>query len=142
EQVVGAGPMVVKLLAAAPRLKVLVTSREVLHVSGEQEFSVPPLGVPDLEHMPSASVEQLSQYEAVALFIQRARLVQPDFEVTNENAPAVAEICYRLDVLPLAIELAAARIRLLPPEAMLPRLASRLCMLTMVSRDLPERQKT
>jgi len=140
EQVIAAAPTVVTLLSAAPRLKVLVTSREVLHVHDEQEFTVPPLGVPDLEHL--SSVEALSQYEGVALFIQRARLVKPDFEVTNENAPAVAEICYRLDGLPLAIELAAARIRLLPPQAILSRLASKLQLLTAGGRDLPERQQT
>jgi predicted ATPase/class 3 adenylate cyclase len=140
EQVIAAAPAVATLLSAAPRLKVLVTSREVLHVHDEQEFAVPPLGVPDLEHL--SSVEALSQYEGVALFIQRARLVKPDFEVTNENAPAVAEICYRLDGLPLAIELAAARIKLLPPQAILSRLASRLQLLTAGGRDLPERQQT
>jgi predicted ATPase/class 3 adenylate cyclase len=140
EQVIAAAPTVATLLSAAPRLKVLVTSREVLHVHDEQEFAVPPLGVPDLEHL--SSVEALSQYEGVALFIQRARLVKPDFEVTNENAPAVAEICYRLDGLPLAIELAAARIRLLPPQAILSRLASKLQLLTAGGRDLPERQQT
>ena len=140
EQVVSAAPLVVRLLAAAPRLKVLVSSRQALHVRDEQEFALPPLGVPNLKHLPSA--EALSQYEAVALFIQRARLVTPGFEVTNENAPAVAEICYRLDGLPLAIELAAARIRLLPPQAMLSRLGSRLRLLTAGAKDLPERHQT
>ncbi len=140
EQVIAAAPLVATLLSAAHRLKVLVTSREVLHVHDEQEFAVPPLGVPDLEHL--SSVEALSQYEGVTLFIQRARLVKPDFEVTNENAPAVAEICYRLDGLPLAIELAAARIKLLPPQAILSRLASKLQLLTAGGRDLPERQQT
>jgi predicted ATPase len=140
EQVLKAASIVPDLLAAAPRLKVLVTSREVLHLRGEQEFNVPPLGMPDLKRLPSA--QALSQYEAVALFIQLARLVKPDFEVTNENAPAVAEICYRLDGLPLAIELAAARIRLLTPQAMLTRLERRLRLLTGGARDLPERQQT
>lgn len=140
EQVVAAAPVVVRLLRAAPRLKVLVTSRQALHLRDEQEFPVPALGVPDLNHLPAAQV--LSQYEAVALFVQRARLVARDFEVTNENAPAVAEICYRLDGLPLAIELAAARIRLLPPEALLSRLGSRLRLLTGGARDLPERHQT
>jgi predicted ATPase len=153
EQVVAAASLVGTLLAAAPRLKVLGTSREALHVRDEQEFPVPPLGVPDrsffsgqaLARVPAAGaglVPALSQYDAVALFIQRARLVKPDFAVTNANAPAVAEICYRLDGLPLAIELAAARIRLLPPEALLPRLTSRLRLLTAGARDLPERQRT
>ncbi|HYP21644.1 MAG TPA: adenylate/guanylate cyclase domain-containing protein, partial [Chloroflexia bacterium] len=140
EQVVAAAPVVVRLLRAAPRLKVLVTSRQALHLRDEQEFPVPALGVPDLNHLPAA--QALSQYEAVSLFVQRARLVARDFEVTNENAPAVAEICYRLDGLPLAIELAAARIRLLPPEALLSRLGSRLRLLTGGARDLPERHQT
>jgi predicted ATPase/class 3 adenylate cyclase len=140
EQVIEAAPVVSRLLASSPGLKVLVTSREVLHLRGEQEFAVPPLNLPNLNSLPP--IEALSQYEAVSLFIQRARLVKPDFEVTNENAPAVAEICYRLDGLPLAIELAAARIRLLTPQAMLARLQDRLKLLTGGARDLPERQQT
>ncbi|MDQ5854053.1 MAG: DUF4062 domain-containing protein, partial [Chloroflexota bacterium] len=122
EQVVGAAPVVGDLLQAAPELKVLVTSRAILHVRGEHEFPVPPLALPDLEHLPpggSDLVAALSQYEAVRLFIERAQATKPDFAVTTENAAAVAEICYRLDGLPLAIELAAARIKLLSPEAML-----------------------
>ncbi|MDQ3706233.1 MAG: adenylate/guanylate cyclase domain-containing protein [Chloroflexota bacterium] len=140
EQIVSAAPVVTRLLAKAPRLKVLITSREALHLRDEQEFVLPPLGVPDLKDLPTA--QALSQYEAVALFTQRARLVTPAFEVTSDNAPAVAEICYRLDGLPLAIELAAARIRLLPPQAMLSRLGSRLRLLTSGARDLPERHQT
>ncbi|MDQ3930311.1 MAG: tetratricopeptide repeat protein [Chloroflexota bacterium] len=140
EQVVSAAPVIASLLAAAPRLKLLVTSRQALHIRNEQEFALPPLGVPDLQHLPPAVA--LSQYEAVALFVQRASLVSPGFEITNDNAPAVAEICYRLDGLPLAIELAAARIRLLPPQALLSRLASRLRLLTAGARDLPERHQT
>jgi predicted ATPase/class 3 adenylate cyclase len=140
EQVLKAVSVASALLAAAPRLKVLATSREVLHLKGEQEFNVPPLRMPDLTRLPAA--QALSQYDAVALFIQLARLVRPDFQVTNETAPAIAEICYRLDGLPLAIELAAARIRLLTPQAMLARLASRLRLLTGGARDLPERQQT
>ena len=140
EQVVGAGVAVNQLLTACPNLAVLVSSRSVLGVSGEQEYPVPPLGLPDPAHLPS--LEQLSQYEAVALFIERARAVKPDFEVTNANAPAVAEICVRLDGLPLAIELAAARIRILAPQAMLPRLGDRLGLLSAGARDLPARQQT
>ena len=121
EQVVAAAPVVGTLLSAAPRLKVLVTSRMVLHVYGEHEFAVPPLTLPALlpstSHRPAHAVP-----EAVALFIQRAHLAKADFAVTNENAPAVAEICVRLDGLPLAIELAAARVKLLPPQALLTRL--------------------
>ena len=140
EQVVGAAPTLSALLAACPNLTMLTSSRAVLHVSGEQEYPVPPLGVPDPAHLPPLA--QLSQYEAVALFIERARAVSPSFEVTNENAPAVAEISVRLDGLPLAIELAAARIRILTPEAMLGRLDHRLGLLAGGSRDLPLRQQT
>ena len=140
EQLVAAGPLVADLLTAAPRLKVIVTSRTVLHLYGEHEYPVPPLTLPDLKQLPS--VERLSGYAAVALFVQRARLVKPDFNLTTENAAAVAEICARLDGLPLAIELAAARIKLLPPSAMLPRLAQSLKLLTSGSRDLPTRQQT
>lgn len=140
EQVVSAAPLVTELLAAAPQLKVLVTSREVLHVYGEHEFPVPPLALPDLKHLPP--VEVLSHYAAVELFIQRALAVKPDFQVTNENAPAVAEICARLDGLPLALELAAARIKLFQPQAMLARLGHRLKWLTGGARDLPARQQT
>ncbi|MBI4260811.1 MAG: tetratricopeptide repeat protein [Actinobacteria bacterium] len=140
EQVMGAGPLVPRLLVAAPKLRVVVTSREVLHVSGEHEFPVPPLSLPDPDHLPSA--EALSQYDAVALFIQRARAVNASFGVTDQNAPAVAEICTRLDGLPLAIELAAARLKLFPPDALLARLESSLRFLRGGARDLPTRQQT
>ena len=140
EQLVPAASLVGELLSAAPRLKALVTSRAVLHLAGEQEFPVPPLALPDPRHLPA--LEALSQYDSVALFIQRARAVRPDFAVTNENAPAVAEICARLDGLPLAIELAAARIRILAPQAILARLEHRLTLLTGGARDLPARQQT
>ncbi|HJP65708.1 MAG TPA: AAA family ATPase, partial [Actinomycetota bacterium] len=140
EQVVAAGPAVSELLRSAPGVKVVVTTREALRISGEREYPVPPLGLPDPEHLPD--LEALSQYEAVALFIDRATAVKADFAVTNENAPAVAEICARLDGLPLAIELAAARVRILTPEAMLARLGDRLALLSRGSRDLPGRQQT
>ena len=140
EHVTSAAPLVADLLAAAPRLAVLVTSREVLHLYGEHDVAVLPLTLPDPRH--PVPLEHLTQYEAVRLFIERAQAARSDFAVTNENAPAVAEICYRLDGLPLAIELAAARIRLLPPQAMLQRLTSRLRLLTGGPRDLPERQQT
>src|SRR5215208_2638945 len=140
EQVLGAAPAVTALLAGAPGLKVLATSRAPLALYGEHEFPVPPLTLPDLERPPP--LERLTQYEAVGLFVERARAIKPDFEVTNESAPAVAEICVRLDGLPLAIELAAARIKMLPPQAMLQRLSSRLKLLTGGARDLPERQRT
>jgi predicted ATPase/class 3 adenylate cyclase len=155
EQVLDAGPIVAELLRSAPGLKVLVTSRAPLQVSGEQEYPVPGLPTPpDLGHLTalelanlpeaerSVSPATLSTYEAVRLFIARAGAVKPGFEVTNENAPAVAAICARLHGMPLAIELAAARIKLLPPEAILSRLERQLSLLAAGSRDLPERQQT
>jgi predicted ATPase len=140
EQVLEAAPQVTELLAVAPGLKVLATSRASLGLYGAHVYPVPPLTLPDLERPPS--LERLTQYEAVGLFVERARALKPDFKVTNESAPAVAEICVRLDGLPLAIELAAARITMLPPNAMLHRLTSRLKLLTGGARDLPDRQRT
>ncbi len=140
EQVLSAAPLVVELLAAAPKLKVLITSRAVLHVSGEHEFVVPPLALPNPAERPP--LERLIQYDAVRLFIERAQAVKADFSVTNETAPAIAEICARLDGLPLAIELAAARSKLFAPQALLVRLSSRLKLLTGGARDLPARQQT
>jgi predicted ATPase/class 3 adenylate cyclase/Tfp pilus assembly protein PilF len=140
EQILGAAPAVKELLAAAPGLKVLATSRAPLGLYGEHEFPVPPLTLPDLKRPPP--LERMTQYEAVGLFVERAQAVKPGFTITNESAPAVAEICVRLDGLPLAIELAAARIKMLPPKAMLQRLTSRLKLLTGGARDLPERQRT
>jgi predicted ATPase len=139
EQVLAAATVVTELLEAAPRLKALATSRALLRLRGEQEYPVPPLPVPDPKHLPPLAA--LSQYAAVELFIQRAVSARPDFAVTNENAPAVAEICHRLDGLPLALELAAARIRLFPPEALFSRLERRLPLLTGGARDLPTRQR-
>jgi predicted ATPase/class 3 adenylate cyclase len=140
EQILDAAGAVRELLGSAPRIKVLVTSRAVLHVSGEREFPVPPLRLPDPRNLPDLG--QWPQYEAVALFLERARAVKPNFEVTVENAPAVAEICARLDGLPLAIELAAARIRVLSPEAILARMGDRLAFVAGGARDLPARQRT
>jgi predicted ATPase/class 3 adenylate cyclase len=140
EQVLEAAPAVTELLAGAPGLKVLATSRAPLGLYGEKEYAVPPLSVPDVKHLPD--LKTLSQYEAVRLFIERAKSAKADFEVADESAPAVAEICVRLDGLPLAIELAAARIKMLPAKAMLQRLSSRLKLLTGGARDLPERQRT
>jgi len=140
EQVVDAAPLISELRTAAPRLKVLITSRMRLNLAGEREFVVPPLTLPDMRYPPS--FERLSQYEAVRLFIERAQAVKANFTVTNENAPAVAEICYRLDGLPLAIELAAVRVKLFPPEALLARLSSPLKLLIGGPRDLPARQQT
>jgi predicted ATPase/class 3 adenylate cyclase/DNA-binding CsgD family transcriptional regulator len=140
EQVVSAAPRLSDLLTRCSRLKLLVTSRAVLHLAAEHEFVVPPLSLPDLNHLPD--LVTLSQYEAVALFIARAQALQPDFQVSNATAPAVAEICTRLDGLPLAIELAAARIKLLPPPALLARLGQRFAVLTSGGRDAPVRQQT
>jgi len=140
EHLVQAAPTVAELLVMGPNLKILVTSRAALHVYGEHEFPVPPLALPDPRSMPP--VEVLSQYPAVALFVQRAVAAKPDFELNRENASAVAEICARLDGLPLAIELAAARVKVLSPSSMLMRLASRLQLLTGGARDLPPRQQT
>jgi len=140
EQVLSAGQVVSELLSGAPRLKVLVTSREVLHIYGEKEFPVPPLQLPDPHHPPP--LENLTGYESVHLFIERATDAKPGFELTNENARAITEICVRLDGLPLAIELAAARVKLLTPQAILSRLESRLKVLTGGARDLPARQQT
>ncbi len=140
EQVISAASQVTNLLAACPKLKIVATSRVVLHVRGEQEFVVSPLAVPDPKHMPD--LVALSQYEAVALFISRAQAVKPDFQLTYANARAVAEICACLDGLPLALELAAARIKLLPPQALLARLGQRLAVLTRGASDVPTRQQT
>jgi len=140
EQVVTAAPLVAELLDACPEVKVLVTSREVLHLRAERQFSVLPLSLPDLKHLPDA--ETLPKYTAVALFVQRAQAVKPDFQLTKGNARVIAEICVRLDGLPLAIELAAARIKLFPPQALLKRLEHRMQVLTGGAQDVPTRQQT
>ncbi len=140
EQVVNAAEQVAGLLFACPQLKMVVTSREVLHVRAEHEFAVPPLALPDPKRLPDPVA--LSQFEAVALFVERAQAVKADFQLTTANARAIAEICVRLDGLPLAIELAAARIKLLPPQALLARLEQRLAVLTGGARDVPARQQT
>jgi predicted ATPase len=140
EHLIQAAPIVAELLATGPNLKIMVTSRAALHVYGEHEFPVPPLTLPDSRSSPS--VEVLSRCPAVALFVQRALAAKPDFELNRENASAVTEICARLDGLPLAIELAAARLKVLSPSSMLTRLQSRLQLLTGGARDLPQRQQT
>ena len=139
EQVISAAPLVAELLAACSELKILVTSREGLRIKGEREYSLPPLSLPDLAQLPP--FEALSRYAAVELFIQRAQAVKPDFDITSDTAQAVAEICYQLDGLPLAIELAAARIKVLPPQVIRARLEHRLEFLTGGARDLPARQQ-
>jgi predicted ATPase len=140
EQVSEAAPVVPQVLSTSDRLRVLVTSRMPLRVRGEREYQVPALSLPDPKR--PSKLETLTQFDAVRLFIERARDVRADFEVTNDNAPAVAEICVRLDGLPLAIELAAARIRIFPPQALLSRISSRLTLLTGGARDASERQRT
>jgi predicted ATPase/class 3 adenylate cyclase len=140
EQILAAAGMVVDLLAACPRLQALVTSRAALQVSGEHAYPLPPLSLPNHTH--AAVPDDITSSEAVRLFVERAQALNPDFAVTDANAPVLAEICRRLDGLPLAIELAAARSRLLPPQALLARLESRLQLLRGGSRDLPARQQT
>lgn len=140
EQIVAAAPLVADLLAACPQLQVLVTSRVALRIRGEHEYTVPPLIVPDLASPSSAA--DLLDYPAVALFVERIRAVQPDFAVTPANAPIIAELCVRLDGLPLALELAAARIKLLSPQSMLARLNDRFALLSGGMRDLPKRQQS
>jgi predicted ATPase/DNA-binding CsgD family transcriptional regulator len=140
EQVVAAAPDLAELLSACPQLKILVTSREVLHILGEYEFPVPPLGLPKSELL--SEDEDLSQYPAVELFLQRAFAIKPDLAVTQENAQAIIAICRHLEGLPLAIELAAARIKLLPPQALLKRLAQRLQILTGGAQNAPLRHQT
>lgn len=139
EHLLAAASQVSELLTAAPGLKVLATSREPLHLYGEQEYVVLPLKLPDLE---TPDPQTLAGFEATALFVQQAHGVRSDFELTAENALDVAQICIRLEGLPLAIELAAARSRLLTPPVLLARLSSRLDILTGGARDLPTRQQT
>jgi predicted ATPase/DNA-binding CsgD family transcriptional regulator len=140
EQVVMAAPGLVDLLVACPRLKLLVTSREVLRVRGEHEFVVPPLALPDQHLLPDD--ETLARSGAVALFLERAQEVQPTLELTTVTAPQITDICRRLDGLPLALELAAARLKVLSLPALLERLSHRLHLLTDGPRDLPARQQT
>src|SRR5215213_7952186 len=140
EQVLEAAPLVVELLEACPGLKALITSRAALHVRGERLYALPVLLLPDLTQLPTTGA--LARTPAIALFVERAQAVRPDFRLTAQNAQTVAEICVRLDGLPLAIELAAARIGLLSPEALLVRLEQRLAVLTDGARDLPPRHRT
>ena len=140
EQVGEAAPAVAELLAGAPRIKVLVTSRAPLHVRGEHEVHVPPLAAPDVWRLPPLA--QLAEYEAVRLFVERAQAVQANFALTAANAPAVAGVCHRVDGLPLAIELAAAGVKVETPQTLLARLGSRLAALTGGPRDAPARQRT
>ena len=140
EQVIAAAPLIAELLAAAPGLKILVTSRTVMQLRGEHEFAVPPLKTLDPLDLPA--LQHLVDNESIRLFVERAQAANPRFDLTEANAPAVAQICRRLDGLPLAIELAAARTKILPPQALLERLSSRFTVLTGGARDLPARQQT
>jgi predicted ATPase/class 3 adenylate cyclase len=140
EQVVDGASIVGRLLDAAPRLTAVATSRVPLHIAGEQEYPVPPLAVPDPQG--ASDLESLARNEAVALFIDRAAAVRPGMQLTADNAPSVAQIAVRLEGLPLAIELAASRAKLLAPDAILARLGTRLQLLTTGASDVPERQRT
>jgi predicted ATPase len=140
EQVLEAAPKIAELMEACPELRIVVTSRAPLRIRGEKELFVPPLAVP--AHQGFVDLQNMAQYAAVELFIQRAQSMKTDFTVTNENAPAVAEICRQLDGLPLAIELAAARVKMLSPGELLSRLGHRFDILRGGVRDLPQRQQT
>jgi predicted ATPase/DNA-binding CsgD family transcriptional regulator len=140
EQVMEAAPILTALLEACPFLKCLVTSREVLRLRGEQELLLRPLTLPDLKHLPEN--EALCEFAAVDLFIQRVQSVRPDFQMTQANAPTIAAICVCLDGLPLALELAATRVKLLSPQALLARLEHRLQILTQGARDVHKRHQT
>jgi predicted ATPase/DNA-binding CsgD family transcriptional regulator len=143
EQVIDAAPDLGELLHAGPGIKVLTTSRTALNLSGEHTYPVPPLQLPDRNGgRHKLTVDDLAAMEAVALFVDRAEAVRPDFKLSQENAADVADICVRLDGLPLAIELAAARVRVLSPAALLARLTNRLQLLTGGPRDLPARLQT
>jgi predicted ATPase/class 3 adenylate cyclase/DNA-binding CsgD family transcriptional regulator len=144
EQILAGAAVVVELLTSSTKLKVMVTSRASLQVRGEHELEVPPLETPTVASVSGQDgpMAALERYPAVALFLERAQAVRPDFALTSGHGPAVATICARLDGLPLALELAAARIRLLTPEAMVRRLEHRLPLLTGGARDLPARQRT
>jgi predicted ATPase/serine/threonine protein kinase len=140
EQLTDAAPQIADLLDAAERLKILITSRVVLRLSREREFVVPPLAAPS--EISQISLADLGQFEAVRLFVERARQAKPNFVLTEENSQSVAQICVRLDGLPLAIELAAARVKILSPGQILTKLENSLRLLTGGSRDLPARQQT
>jgi len=154
EQIVSAAPILAELLAAAPDLKILVTSRALLHLKPEREFIVPPLALPSdcglislVENNPQSAIRNpppndLSENESVKLFTERARAIKSNFSLTEDNAEVAAEICRRLEGLPLAIELAAARIKILSPPQILERLENRLKLLTGGAKDLPARQQT
>jgi predicted ATPase/DNA-binding SARP family transcriptional activator len=140
EQIAEAAPLIAQLVRSTSGVKALITSRIALGLRGTREFPVPPMSLPDRKHLPV--LEHLTGYEAIHLFVERAAALKPGFEITEDNAPAIVEICHRLDGLPLAIELAAARIKVLSPQAMLARLESRLQLVAGKDRDVPARQQT
>jgi predicted ATPase len=140
EQVAAAAPLLSVLLASCPKLKILVSSRTRLHIRGEHEYVVPPLALPDPKRLAEGGA--LSQYAAVALFMQCAWAIQPEFQINSTSTRAIAEICLRLEGVPLAIELAAVRIKHLPPQALLSQLVKRLPLLTSGPQDAPVRQQT
>jgi non-specific serine/threonine protein kinase len=140
EHVITAASVVGELIAGAPNLKIMTSSRQLLQVYGEHDYPVPPLGLPEESRLPT--VATVSQYDAVSLFIQRAKAADPSFEIAEDNAPAIAELCRRLEGLPLAIELAAARVRLFEPKTLLERLSNTLKTLTGGARNAPRRQQT
>ena len=142
EQILASRDRVVELARSCANLKIIITSREAIHVRGEKVFGVPPLTLPEIKEAAPTDIDTMTQFEAVRLFIERATSIRNEFSVTNDNAPSVAEICVRLDGIPLAIELAAARVRFLSPEAILDLLESRLKLLKGGIKDLPERQQT
>ena len=140
EQIINAAPQLSNLLEACQQVKLLVTSREVLHLRAEHQFSVPPLALPDPKQLPDE--QTLARVAAVELFLQRAQAIRSDFHMTPSNAAAIAEVCLRLDGLPLALELAAARVKVFTPQVLLARLDRRLQILTEGALDLPLRQRT
>jgi predicted ATPase len=140
EHVVQTAPMLEELLLSCPSLKILVTSRDILHLRMEQQFPLAPFPVP--EHGSQIDLADLAENLAVMLFVERVRTILPTFQLTPANASAIADICIALDGLPLALELAAARVKTLPPQALLARLSQRLTLLTAGARTLPERQQT
>jgi non-specific serine/threonine protein kinase len=142
EQVLGAAGELTQLLSACPRVQLLVTSREALRVSGERELAIPPLQLPPDDPQRGAAVDAIAEAESVRLFVDRATAVKPDFVLSEQNASIVADLCRRLDGLPLAIELAAGRVRVLDVKALRSRLEHRLQFLTAGPRDLPTRQQT
>ncbi len=140
EQVLDAALLVSELLGAAPKLKVLVTSRLALHLSGEYEYALAPLALPDLNNLPP--LQELAENPAVAMFVARAQAVKPQFQLTYNNAATVAQVCHRLNGIPLVIELAAARSKVFTPQDLLARLTNQLAVLTGGAQDLPARQRT